>query len=265
MSGPFSRLTVDTHYNVASQNRVMVTWALNREFINPGPYKFQLYRGLSTNDTKRVKVAEVIDQPFLYDMSPSFPQMGKSLYYVVKLIDGRGAEFWSQAATTDMYWGHRDWLLARDIIRKETLLLRKKTGTKGWLLKRRTWGDPCPDCLDPVTKQVQNARCSTCYGTGFVGGYYDPVEFWITMNATSRMQRLTPEQGVVSENIETARTLAYPPVDTNDVWVNATVNHRYRVQPTIASIARHRGIDIVLNILLEELPESSAAYMVPTP
>jgi len=265
MTGPFSRLNVDTHYNVASQNRVMVTWALNKEFVNPGPYKFELYRGLSTNDTKRTKVAEVIDQPFLYDMAPNFPQMGKALYYVVKLIDGKGAEFWSQAATTSMYWEHHDWLLAREIIRKETLLLRKKTGVKGWLLKRKTWGDPCPDCLDNVTKQVQNPRCPTCYGTAYIGGYYDPVEYWVTMNATQRMQRLTPEQGVIAENVETVRTLAYPPVDPNDVWVHSLTNLRYRVQPSIAAIARHRGVDLVLNLMLEELPESSAAYLVPTP
>jgi len=264
MANPFSRITVDTHYNVASQNKVMVSWALNREFINPGPYTFELYRMQSSNDTAPVKVASVVDQPFIYDSQPKFTQSGKDIYYIVKLIDGKRAEFWSMTATTQMYWEHHDWLLAREIIRKETMLLRKKTGTKGWLLKRKQWGDPCPVCLDQVTQQVQNARCPTCYGTGFVGGYYAPVEFWVTMNATQRLMRLTPEQGVVAENVETVRTLAYPLVDPNDVWVHANTNSRYRVQSQIATLARHRGIDLLLSIMLEELPESSAAYLVPT-
>lgn len=259
---PFKRINIELHFHIISQNSVFVTWALNREYTAPGPYKFTLYRARSANGGSMTEVAEVIDQPFMYDYNPLFGTHEKSVYYSVRLIDGLGKEYWSTWVPIEQYWDHKDWLLAREIIRKETLLLKKKVGTKGYLLKRKLYGDLCPDCVDPNTLQVMDPNCTTCYGTGLVGGYYPALEMWVIQNPSQNMVKLTSDQGVVTANIETVRSLAYPQADPNDVWVNANTNVRSRVLEDCSAVARHRGIDLIMNIRVEELPSSSSVYSV---
>jgi hypothetical protein len=264
----FHRLTVETHFNMITDKRVLVEWALEKDFIAaaPGPYKFTLYRGYAANDDNFEAIAYTFDQPWLYDNNPQLPLKGMDVFYKVLLEDSAGNQYWSQAAHGTTYWERYDWTIAREIIRKEHLLQRKRAGTKGWLLKRRLWGEKCPaDCVDPITDQVNYAHCDECYGTGILGGYYDPIEYWIIMNPSQRIKKLDPNQGLTTTIIETVRALAYPAPATNDIWVHAHTDQRYNVMEDISAIARHRGINLVLNLRLKERSRSESIYKVPTP
>jgi len=265
----FHRLTVDTHFNYITNQRVLVEWALEKGFvaITPGPYKFTLYRGYAANDDNFVAVAETVDQPWLYDNNPVLPQKDMNLFYRVVLEDAGGNTYVSQPVHATTYWERYDWTLAREIIRKEHLLYRKRAGVKGWLLKRRVWGQRCTadGCSDNVTNEVFNPNCDLCFGTGIVGGYYEPFEYWVVLNPSQRLKKLDAEQGFMSQVIETVRCLAYPFPASNDVWVNANTDQRYLVMSDVAAIARHRGIDLVLNVRMEEKARSYAFYKVPVP
>jgi hypothetical protein len=262
---PFKRLSVENHFNVITQQRVLVSWAMNEAFAEPGPYQFTLQRGRAVNDTAWENISQTVDQPWLYDNHPVFAQHDQSTFYRIILVDGNGVSYESQAVSAYMDWSHYDWRLAREIIRKETMLQKKRAGTAGWLLKRRQWGDPCPDCTDPNTGMTTNAHCETCFGTGVEGGYYPALEYAVTMDPSQRLRRLTNEQGLITAVMETVRALAWPAPEGNDVWVQKGSNKRYRIVDDITAIARHRGIDLVLNLHLEEVPQSSIVYQVPTP
>lgn len=263
---PFKRLTVDAYFNRITDNRVLVEWAMDKAFIAPGPYKFTLYRGYAVNDDAWTAVAETVDQPWAYDVNPVFPQMGTEVYYRVILEDGQGQTYTSQSVSVGVYWTQYDWSLAKEIIRKEHLVLRKRAGTKGWLMKRREWGDPCPTCVDPATGQIiDTANCTDCYGTGIIGGYYTPIEYWVIMNPTQRLAKLDADQGLLIQNVETVRALAYPTPSALDVWIHANTDQRFLVMGDIAAIARHRGIDLVLNLRFEERGRNDPIYQVPVP
>ncbi len=264
---PFKRLTVDAYFNRITDNRVLVEWAMDKAFIAPGPYTFVLYRGYAINDDAWTAVAETVDQPWAYDVAPVFPQMGTEVYYRVIMTDGEGQTYTSQAVSVGVYWNQYDWSLAKEIIRKEHLVLRKRAGTKGWLMKRREWGDPCVGCVDPATGQIidTSGACALCYGTGIVGGYYTPVEYWVIMNPTQRLAKLDADQGLLIQNVETVRALAYPTPSSLDVWIHGNTDQRFLVMNDIAAIARHRGIDLVLNIRLEERGRNDPIYLVPVP
>jgi len=264
---PFKRLTIDAHFNYLINRRVLVEWALERAFITsvPGPYTFTLYRGYAANDSIPVKISETTDQPWLYDNNPVMPQKGTEVFYWVILTDGQGQTYQSQSAPITSYWNHYDWTLAKEIVRKETMLLRKRTGTAGWLLKRRLWGDVCTLCTDPETKQIHNSQCPVCYGTGIVGGYYDPIDFMVAMNPSQRVKKLDTTQGLIAETMETVRCLAYPVPTSNDVWVRAYTDQRYYVMGDVVVEARHRGIDLVLNLRLREEARSNSIYKFPIP
>lgn len=262
----FKRLTVDIHYNMVTEQRVLVEWAMEKSFIAqcPGPYKFTLLRGFSPTDDNFTPLAYTIDQPWLYDNDPVLPQKGVDVFYKVILEDAGGNQYTSQAVHASTYWSRYDWTLAREIIRKETMVMRKRAGVCGWLLKARVFGALCP-CTDPDTGQKMSPDCVECYGTGIVGGYYPPFEYWVIMNPTQRLKKLDADQGLITRNIETVRALAYPSPLSNDIWVNANTDQRYVVGSDIVAAARHRGIDLILNLRLEERPRSDPIYAFPIP
>jgi uncharacterized phosphosugar-binding protein len=79
------------------------------------------------------------------------------------------------------------------------------------------------------------------------------------------MMRLDREVGLKATVVETVRSLAYPLVQQNDILVIKPTNNRYAVSSDIATIARHRGIDLVVNLRLEMLPTTHVVYKIPTP
>jgi hypothetical protein len=259
----FHRISIDTHFSVLTTQRVTVAWAMEQSFVEPGPWTFTLQRGYAPTENVWEDIAVVVDQPWAYDNRPTVNTVTTPVYYRLKLVDGNDKVYYSQVQVSTAYWGRYDWSLAKEIIRKETLLLKQKTGVNGWLLKRRFFGEKCPVCTNAVTAQVQNSNCTTCYGTGIVGGHYPGFEYWVTMNATQRMRRLTPEQGLMTTTIETVRALAYPVAGGNDVWVHGQTNKRFFVAGDIQTVARHRGIDLIVDIPLHEVPSDNVIYQFP--
>jgi hypothetical protein len=261
----FKRLTIDTHFSVLTEQRVCVTWAMNEAFTEPGPWEFVLQRGWSPTDDNWTDISSTSDQPWLYDNYPVHTQYSVPVFYRIRLTDGNGIVYYSQAQSSTNHWERYDWTLAKEIVRKENMLLRKRTGTKGWLLKRRYFGDPCPVCRDPVTGELNQSECTTCYNTGITGGYYPAIEYWVAQEATRRMRKLDSNQGIISDTSENVRGLAYPAVEGNDVWVNAHTNNRYFIGGDVQVVARHRGVDLVLNLTLQDVPNLSPIYMISVP
>ncbi len=261
---PFKRLQVESHFNALTRQRVQVAWVMNPAFDEEGPWKFTLERGRSATEDSWEPVAETTDQPWLFDNSPVLGEFERSTYYRIILLDGNGRRHVSEPTSFLQTWGHYDWRLMREVMRKESMLQRKKSGCRGVMLKLRTWGDAC-ECVDPETKQVKNANCLECFGTGYVGGYYPPLEYWVTMDPAQRLKRLQGDGGLVTAVIETARGLAWPAPEGNDIWVQLDTNKRYRISDDVRAIARHRGIDLVLDLRFEELPQSNIVYRIPTP
>jgi hypothetical protein len=266
---PFKRVEVDVRSAVfpipaANQtlyNRVVVSWAMDPAFSDAGPWTFTLQRSADIND-EFVNIATTVDQPWLYDDYTWANTTLSTCYYRVKLVTPSGT-YYSTVQPAQGDWNRYDWTLAKEIVRKENLIMRKKVGTKGWLLRRKKLGTQCTVCVNPVTGQVLQSQCDTCYGTGITGGYYTPIEYWISQDPNKRITKLTMEQGIIAETMETARALAYPIVEPNDVWVSGTSNVRYFIQPDIASVARHRGTDLVINIRLKIVPANSSVYHIP--
>lgn len=266
---PFKRVVAESYFpgSTPGMGQTLVSWALKREFNEPGPYTFTLYRGRSVSETLAgaVVCGTAIDQPWIYDYSPQKLAYDNATFYKVTLTYPGLVTPWETDWVNDAaYFNHRDWLLAREICRKENLILRKKGGTRGWLFKRRVWGDPCPRCLDKNTGQVTDASCPTCYGTSIDGGYYLPFEYWFLRNPSARETKLVPGEGVVVANLETARGLAWQGPEVGDIWVQDRHDNRFRVIPGIASIAQVRGVDLALNVPIKLLPGTDVAYTLDT-
>lgn len=251
----------------APWSTTLISWAYKREFNEPGPYTCNIYRSASAS-TKLVDatlVATTTDQPWAYDYYPQSNPFDSAIYYKVTLsYPGLVTPWETDWFSTATGWNRRDWLIAREIVRKENLLLQKRGGTRGWLFKRRNRGQACPRCLDPATGQVIDPKCLVCYGTGVNYGYHDPVELWALRNPSARETKLVPGEGVVVANLETMRCLAWASPEVGDIWVQDREDACYRIQAGIASVAMVRGLELVLNVPIKLLPSTDVAYSLPT-
>lgn len=271
----FQRVWVD--YMVLGQARV--SWTFDRHFRDPAPDTWRYTLEVGQHGTLPTRTAhdaireddwepvsgssDVLDAAVLVDYTRR--ALGKSLLvaYRVKLVTGQGT-YWSPPATSLGALGKQDWLRAREIVRKETLLHRKATSVDGYLLRRKRRGAPCTKCLDPGTGDVTLSRCDVCEGTRFVDGYFKAVPYaYVRVDPTSARER-QDTQAAGSQKTETTRgrLVAFPGLESMDVWVDAHSDRRHRVHVR-GVVAQLRSVPLVLDVELRQAPFDDPVYRLP--
>ncbi len=256
---PFRRVSVD--HMVRGVTRVW--WQLEPLFNDPGPYTFQLQFGRTgLRDTPDWKD---IGGPVVNGFTATDSEWREGGYdilshYRVKLTTPNGV-YVSQAANCYGELTEKDWLLAREIIRKERLRHRM-VSVSGYLLKPYRYGKPCPRCRDQLTQEVTDANCDVCNGTGFEVGFHPPLALQCWDLSPETIQEDVDDQvkGSTRENAYvTARVVGFPALNKNDIWVNGSSDERWRVE-TIQVLAAIRGVPIVYSVKMGLLPFNNAVY-----
>lgn len=257
---PFRRVSVD--HMVRGVTRIW--WQLEPTFNDPGPHYFQVQVGntglQNAADWKNVG-GPVIDTYFAYD--DEWRNTGGVLvtHYRILLTTSNGS-YVSQAVSVYGELEEREWVLSREIVRKERLR-HEKASTSGYLIKAMRYGKPCRTCRDQLTQEVTNFDCSICNGTGFEVGYFPPLpmQCWdlspqtFQENQDAQLKGTTREQAMVE-----ARAVGFPQVDKGDIWVNSKSDERWIVM-SIKVAAAMRGVPIVYQITLGLIPISSTVYL----
>lgn len=256
---PFRRVSVD--HMVRGVTRVW--WQLERLFNDPGPYTFQLQFGRSgirdSFDWEDVG-APVTNTYFAAD--PSWREGGYDLlsHYRVKLTTPIST-YVSQAANCFGELPERDWLLVREIIRKEKLRHRL-VSAPGYLAKPLRYGVPCKRCRDGLTQEVTDSYCPVCSGTGFEIGFHPvlPMQCWdlspqlIQEDIDNNLKGPTRENAYVN-----ARVIGFPALNKGDVWINGDSDERWLVE-TIQVLAAVRNVPVVYQVKMGLLPFSNPIY-----
>jgi hypothetical protein len=103
-----------------------------------------------------------------------------------------------------------------------------------------------------------------CYGTGFVGGYYPGIEYWITgvPGLRRRIDAGTPPRGNSSDMQKAPnRCVLYPQIDTRDVWVQANNDTRWIID-SYSVISEYRGVPLIAGVQLRLAPATDIVYSV---
>ena len=180
----------------------------------------------------------------------------RNTYYRIRIkVDGEWMYSTPEQALGE--WSRSDYILAREICRKEYLLMRK-AGEEGLLLKRREWGPRC-SCVDADTKEIPDARCTKCLGTGIRGGYYAGIPLPVLGTEPSGSVRSLGEAGLAHGEERSVRAVAYPLIVTDDVWVGRRSDERWRIR-AIKTVAEVRRIPLVQMLQLQLLPQSDLMY-----
>jgi hypothetical protein len=150
-------------------------------------------------------------------------------------------------------------LYKRKILRDRYIMLSQLNGIKFFLLKKRHFGTRCVVCYDPNTRSISNSNCPDCYGTSWVGGYYDPVEVLGRRVASEIKSNLSP-QAEDDLNFTEIELLDFPRVDHGDILIERAHNRRWLVRKrkvvTLKTIVVHQ------NAIVSELPRTAVEYKI---
>lgn len=261
---------------------MFVQWDLTPDAAVSGTFAFDVYRSGSPGG-EWVNIATVADATHLLDDmhaeedrdGAQLESVTRSLYYKVACTDPSGTRVESLA--TDLYGRvalddkqtdqlqpgvrleNRKFLLRRKIIRDESIAMRSLNGVKIAVLKRRHFGTRCTYCFDPLTKLNTASRCTKCFGTGWVGGFYLPIFTYARFGASGTQTSLAVE-GASDMNQNGVTLLNYPLVEEGDVLVEPETDVRWRV--AFVNPTHMRQLVVHQRVTAIELPRSSAEYKV---
>lgn len=244
-----------------------VEWSLQAAFSDSSTYTYQLQAGrtgLANADDWTDVGFSAEDAYYLIDDEQRLYGKTQWTHYRIKLSTSN-AVYYSNPVNCLGDLSFRDWRLTRAIIREETVRFQQMAGQIGYLLKRRVDGEQCPDCIDFVTAEVVNAQCGTCYGTGFITGYFDPKEcVWAAMEQEVRHEELTKDRATTNDIVVPARMLAEPQLNEEDVFVDQKTDMRWFVHQ-IKHLVEVRGYPVVYQVELRLAPYSNPIYELAIP
>ena len=156
-----------------------ITWEVKSTSESLNIYDIDIYRAEAPGDISEFDIiASGIDSNLGIYIDSGLQRLdfsiNRTIYYYLK------AKNTSTLANSDFGPYHMETtpdLPTLEIIRRKNIVLNNpRYGARTFkVLKKRTWGNYCPVCFDPITQQVQSDNCPNCYGTGMEGGYFQPL------------------------------------------------------------------------------------------
>lgn len=261
----FSRLFVDHIF----YGRTVVRWELSQAFRAAGPYTFYLQASYAGHENAadwvtigqpQVNVTQLIDDT-------ARESTGKALltHYRVVMVS-RGRTYVSKGEGIFGTLPRKDWLIAKEITRKELLRLKNNVGVEGFLLRRYRYGVQDSNTVFKMTGDIIDTSKASDRGTGFKGGYHPPVSCLIDMENRARQETRgddSPPGQNKTDDTMTARIPAIIDLVKEDVWGHTATDERFIVESANA-VARVRGVPIVYQVTMQLLPHSHPVYRIPT-
>ena len=258
---PIKRLTVDALLPVSLGLGVEVRWQVRDNFCRR-PLSFDVLYGRTASDTFKVMAKGLTDVTTWVDPVDRQGNLQTAFgLYALRVTDTKTGEKWYSAPQqAGSNWTNHDWRICREIVRQERVrLIKGRAGSRGFLCKAIAVGPAC-SCANPDTGDVYNPNCGDCYGTGFAGGYYPPIECYVDMNPQQAFRKLTDDQGLVSDTLISWRVLAYPRFEPRDFWVDANTGIRWRIGANIQTAAQRLGVPIIQQVQVDKMEQSRPEY-----
>jgi len=273
---PISRLWVDFSF----RNTTRLYWSFNTHFLDREPWSIQIQIAEADDPNATwTNVGSPVVGTVVTTLADNVLRLpsGKELlvFYRIQLTaapgpgpdNQSGNVYYSDPANIFGDLPIHTWLLLQEITRKETLRMAGLfVANQGYLLKQKRSGTPCPTCTDEAADEFVDADCVTCWGTGFVGGYWAALSnFYFDTNVMGHYPHVDAQRGSVDDSeVTMARVLADPYLSFGDVFVDLTSDRRFRVHNT-TTLAQFRAVPVVSQVELRMAPFSDQIYQFPVP
>lgn len=215
-----------------------VVWQIEPTAESISDYDFFILRSEGQVGPYTVISGALVDQYIWRDSSARDNRSWRRYYYRVRVthrISGESAEYGSRtveeiAEGKDPGGVSRDprqGLIGKEISYRRRLISTAYAGKLGFIFQSRTFGQRCLGCWDPIKRQPNIEKCSSCYGTTFVGGFHTPIQVYIAEATTDRTDVLTPN-GRAQPKTKSFFLASFPEVKPGDMIVEST-NERWRI------------------------------------
>jgi len=240
-----------------------VSWELQPRFSDPTPWLFQVQMNQYgdqpdgwTDAGEEVEDGWSVEIPFQPNYIPSVMPG-----FRVRLTTQNGQYVSGQAyAFGNLTYHQRN--LAAKIVRLLRLQRPQLPRKRGYLLKRRYAGLRCL-CVSDTTGDPGNSRCTTCYGTGIVGGYWKASDLPVVLlGATAINAEVSAHAGVMDAQPRSAIAVGLPFIYPRDIWVDSMVNRRYAIR-NVQIAAELSGVPLALSLTMISLPPDHVIYQFP--
>lgn len=148
-----------------SRGGTTVCWTLSQNFFKHGPMHFYVDFGQPATDTWIALNSEPIVDDCCYtdECQRTWEKLHSGYYRVRLLLPGETncPVYTSYPERASGLLDKKDWLYAREIVRKELLQQTKVDGIQGILLKRKKFGIGCTSCLEWDTREITDGACPT--------------------------------------------------------------------------------------------------------
>lgn len=236
-------------------------WEIDGAFDEPTPWTFVVQR------------AETANGPWT-DVSPALTNVLAWRDAGDKHLYGKTSLLWFRVrlqTKRKTYFAHpvqpygdlprREYLLAREIMRREALRARVLAGVTCDLYIRSVLGPKCTFCTDPVTGDVRDDQCPHCFGTGRVPAYFGPHEMMLSFSPDVAHHKDNATDSTHEKKTFEALAIGNPILKKGDVIVDRARDKRYVIG--IASVvAEVRRIACLQKVGCEEAPLSDPVYRI---
>lgn len=236
------------------------SWEVNGAFNIAPPWVFHVEQSRAPTDGWTDISGPVVDKYFFKENDRRLINKSAVLYFRV-VLDAGGKRYFSSVLQPYGDLVRKDYLIAREIMRKEVLHMRGMAGVAGSLYTLATFGPPCTHCVDPITGDIRDSECKHCFGTGRLHPYSGPYDMWMSFSSDQQHQHHDDGIGTIEQKMYQVRLVANPVAKKNDVIVDSGSNKRYYVNQA-SVVAEIRRIPLVQQLVVSEAPVSDNAYRI---
>jgi hypothetical protein len=263
MATPFEKVDIFPGYAAGFTFR----WVLSPLFVDPLPWTFvvQMSPEPAVTSASWHAISPVLTNKMLWvDDVRRLINKDEVLYFRIKLTTPKGVHY-SDVRTPYGDLPKREWLIAKEIMRKEILQAKKMSGIIGQLWSISTFGPVCTHCKDPITGDILNSACEFCYGTGREPGYHGPYAAWMTFSTAAKDEQMAEDgSGTRQPYSFQIRMVVCPYVKDSDVIVDPCRDKRYYVD-AVKMEAEIRRVALVQTLTVHEAPNSEPIYKLGIP
>ena len=232
--------------------RLRVTWEISDTDIPLSDVEFTVFRSNSPEESFRAVSPPLIDVFDYTDDDVNLFSKNRKYHYKVRAkVISTDVESEIGPARLE----HIPDKIGLEIIRRNNLLHRRFVGLPCHVLIRRTFGQRCT-CFDHTKRRVKNSRCSDCFRTGFVGGFFQPTAAFVNFDPPPETVTLVTF-GETQEQTTAAWMSNFPIISPGDLVIDE-INNRWRVARTATT--RKQGHIIHQTMALTKIEVGDIEY-----
>ena len=246
-------------------SRVLVRWELEPTNQSLTSVKFYVDRSVSPNEFEQLN-AEGLSAYGLYeyvDYTAIISDLHKTYYYRVRAVEEtpEGVALQTFTSGLNTWDGDLD-LVSMYIVDEHLFAHRWVYGAPAMVFKKKTDTAYCPNCWDVVLKRVTQTNCKTCFGTGKLGGYFPPIEVWMSFEPDPKAEEVT-ELKLRQHSRTAVQFTNYPLLAPDDLIVELKPNRYWKVV-SVAYTEKNRTV-VLQFPQLSAVNLSDIEYSVPVP